>query len=325
MKLELYESDSFDPYINLGAEAYLMATCPEDTLRFYLWQNAHTVVIGKNQHAPSEVFVEALALDQGTLARRSSGGGAVYHDLGNLNFTFIAPTGIFDIPRQMAMIALALNHAGVNAQVNGRNDIEIDGAKVSGNAFAHSMDKHLHHGTLLVNVDKMKLAKYLNVNPKKLKRKNVSSVASRIVNLRELIDIDIKSLKELLFASAEEYTHSKGIRMPFPKEEAASYQTQYASKDWLFPLAAKENLVFEEAFDFGLIKWFFETQEGRIIKNSLWSDAMDTGWIEALQTHVLGAEGTEKAIVERLKSFKDETHASDMRQIIETFETLSSQ
>ena len=324
MKLELYESHSTNPYENLGAEAYLLETCPQDTLRFYLWQNAHTVVIGKNQHAPSEVFVQALQNDEGTLARRSSGGGAVYHDLGNLNFTFIAPSEIFDIQKQMEMIALALRHAGVNAQVNGRNDIEIDGAKVSGNAFAHTADKHLHHGTLLVNVDKMKLAKYLNVNPKKLKRKNVTSVASRIVNLRELIDIDISKLKTLLFRSAEEYTGTLGIEMDFPLDKAKTYMTQYASKDWLFPEPAKENLVFEEAYDFGLLKWFFESSEGIIIKNSLWSDAMDTAWIEALQDHLNGTVATEKAIAERLKSFSDEKHVQDLKQIIETFETLAS-
>jgi len=324
MKLELYESHSFNPYENLGAEAYLLETCPEDTLRFYLWQNAHTVVIGKNQHAPSEVFVSALKDDQGTLARRSSGGGAVYHDLGNLNFTFIAPTNIFDIQKQMEMIALALRHAGVNAQVNGRNDIEIDGAKVSGNAFAHSADKHLHHGTLLVNVDKMKLAKYLNVNPKKLKRKNVTSVASRIVNLRELIDIDIQKLKSLLFAAAEEYTRAPGIRMPFPSDAAQTTMARFASEAWLFPQAAKENLVFEEAFDFGLIKWFFESSDGKIIKSSLWSDAMDTQWIEALEAHILGCESNEAAIAKRLKSFRDPLHESDMKQLIESFESLAN-
>jgi len=323
MKLELYESLSTNPYENLGAEAYLLETCPDDTLRFYLWQNAHTVVIGKNQHAPSEVHVDALKNDAGTLARRSSGGGAVYHDLGNLNFTFIAPTGLFDIQKQMEMIALALRHAGVNAQVNGRNDIEIDGAKVSGNAFAHKEDRHLHHGTLLVNVDKMALAKYLNVNPKKLKRKNVTSVASRIVNLRELIDIDIRRLKALLFASAEEYTGTPGTRMAFPNEEARSHMTRYASQDWLFPAAAKENLVFEESFDFGLIKWFFETSEGHIVKNSLWSDAMDTQWIEALERHLIGTEGHERAIAQRLRSFKDDAHTSDLNQIIASFEALA--
>lgn len=317
MKLELYESPGFNPYENLGAEAYLLETCPLDTLRFYLWQNAHTVVIGKNQHAPSEVFIENLAQDHGTLARRSSGGGAVYHDLGNLNFTFIAPTGLFDIQKQMEMIALALRQAGVNAQVNGRNDIEIDGAKVSGNAFAHSSNKHLHHGTLLVNVDKSKLAKYLNVNPKKLKRKNVNSVVARIVNLKELIDIDIPSLKALLFKAVEAYTLTRGTMMPFPIDKARDYMKQYASQDWLFPKPAKENLVFEEAFDFGVLKWFFEIKEGHIIKSSLWSDAMDSLWIEALERHVLGAEANESAIAQCLETFETTDHLADMRQIID--------
>ena len=165
----------------------------------------------------------------------------------------------------------------------------------------------------------MKLAKYLNVNPKKLKRKNVASVASRIVNLRELIDIDIARLKTLLFKAVEEYTRVAGILMPFPSLQAQSTMNRYASQDWLFPVAAKENLVFEEAFDFGLLKWFFETSEGHIVKNSLWSDAMDTAWIEALQSHLLGAEGTEQAIADRLKTFKDDQHADDMKQIIALF------
>ncbi len=317
MKLELYESTGFNPYENLGAEAYLLETCPSDTLRFYLWQNAHTVVIGKNQHAPSEVFLDHLTQDKGTLARRSSGGGAVYHDLGNLNFTFIAPTGLFDIQKQMEMIALALREAGVNAQVNGRNDIEIEGAKVSGNAFAHSSNKHLHHGTLLVNVDKSKLAKYLNVNPKKLKRKNVNSVAARIVNLKELIDIDIPSLKAHLFKAVEKYTQTQGSILPFPLDQAQAYMKHYASQEWLFPQAAKENLIFEEAFDFGVLKWFFEIKDGRIIKSSLWSDAMDSLWIEALEKHVIGAEANETAIAQRLESFETTEHKGDMRQIID--------
>ena len=321
MKLELYESSSFNPYQNLGVEAYLLETCPPDTLRFYLWQNAHTVVIGKNQHAPTEVHLEALNNDHGTLARRSSGGGAVYHDLGNLNFTFIAAGELFSIPRQMEMIALALRNAGVNAQVNGRNDIEIDGAKVSGNAFAHSKDKHLHHGTLLVSVDKAKLPKYLNVNPKKLKRKNVTSVAARIVNLSELITIDIPSLKALLFKAAESYSGVQGVHLELPLKEADAYMTQYASPQWLLPLAAKENLTFDECFDFGCINWMFEIENGIIVKNSLWSDAMDTQWISDLQDHLNGIPGTEKAIVERLKAFDDPRHASDLAQLITALET----
>lgn len=319
MNLELYESQSVNPYENLGAEAYLLATCPQDTLRFYLWQNAHTVVIGKNQHAPSEVFLESLKNDAGTLARRSSGGGAVYHDLGNLNFTFIAQTSLFNIQKQMEMIALALRHAGVNAQVNGRNDIEIDGAKVSGNAFAHTQKRHLHHGTLLVNVDKTKLAKYLNVNPKKLKRKNVTSVVSRIVNLQELIEIDIPQLKNLLFKAVEEYTHTQGKMMPFPYEMAKTYMQTYASEQWLFPEVAKANLVFEESFDFGLIKWIFESDKGIIVKNSLFSDAMDTQWIETMQDHMNGCILSEKAIVERLQQIKNSDHTQDVLKMIDAF------
>jgi len=154
MKLELYQSHNTNPHYNLALEQHLLETCPVDTVRFYLWQNEHTVVIGKNQHALTEVHYEKLLEDKGTLARRTSGGGAVYHDLGNLNFSFIAYGSLFNISKQMEMMAGTLRILGYIAMVIGRNDFEVVGAKLSGNAFAILKNQNLHNGTLWVNVNK---------------------------------------------------------------------------------------------------------------------------------------------------------------------------
>jgi len=305
MKVEFYRSDKTDPYFNLAAEALLFEHCPQNTLRFYLWQNAHTVVIGKNQHAPSEVFLERLRADGGTLARRTSGGGAVYHDLGNLNFTFIARSNLFSIPSQMEMIASALRSLGVNAQVNGRNDIEIDGAKVSGNAFLHQGDRHLHHGTLLVNVDKTKLGLYLNVHPKKLQRKQVSSVASRIVNLSELIPIDIPSLEDTLFKAVEAYTLTKGEFHPLLLEDIAHKQSFLASEDWLYGSGQEEKLWLDTCIETGCFRWMFHVRDGVIVSNHLYTDMMDTEFPTLLQDAVNGSRATLKDILSCLTALNE--------------------
>jgi lipoate---protein ligase len=265
MKLELYQSKNTNPHYNLALEQHLLETCPIDTVRFYLWQNEHTVVIGKNQHAQTEVHYEKLIEDKGTLARRTSGGGAVYHDLGNLNFSFIAYGSLFNIAKQMEMMAETLRNLGYNAAVNGRNDIEVDGAKVSGNAFAHLKNQHLHHGTLLVNVNKPSLGKYLNVNPKKLQRKNVTSVAARIANLNDIKPISIPTLIDTLFATVQTYYQTYASVLPIPIEFDESKVEKFSSIEWLLGKQSNETVYFEDCFEFGCIKWMMEVKDGLIV------------------------------------------------------------
>lgn len=300
MRLEFTTSRSVDPYHNLALEAELFDTCPKDTVRFYLWQNAHTVVIGKNQYAPSEVYLEALKADGGHLARRTSGGGAVYHDLGNLNFTFIARGDLFNIPRQMGLIAVALRSLGVNAVVNGRNDIEIDGAKVSGNAFLHQGDRHLHHGTLLIDVDRSKLSRYLNVHPKKLQRKQVSSVSARIVNLRELIDIDLDTLKTVLFKTVENAFGTVGTTTQTDPSALALRTRSFRDPLWLLGNPEPETLWLDTALPCGTFRWSFKTENGLIVANHLYTDLMDADFAPWLQERLIGTHADPDAIRETL-------------------------
>mgnify|MGYP000096558879 CR=1 FL=1 len=304
MKLHLLLSPSHNPYENLAVEQVLLDTCPVDTLIFYLWQNAHTVVIGKHQHAPSEIHLEKAHEDRVTIARRSSGGGAVYHDLGNLNFTFIAQDPIYSIPNQMNMIANALKVLGVNAQVNGRNDIEVEGFKVSGNAFAHQKNTHLHHGTLLLNVDKALLGKYLNVNPKKLQRKNVKSVAARIENISVFKDLSLQELIQHLFEEVEKYALVKGEYLDFNTIDAKSEIQHYSNQSYVLGDSQKNSFKFEDCFDFGCLKWEFVSQNGIIKESHLYSDALENEWVESLEKLVI--DTSEDNLIETLLSFKDD-------------------
>lgn len=305
MKLEFYTSLNHNPHHNLALEKHLMESCPEATIRFYLWQNEHTVVIGKNQSAQSEVHLAKLKEDKGTLARRTSGGGAVYHDLGNLNFSFIGDDSVFDIPKQMHMIAQALCDLGYNAQVNGRNDIEVDGAKVSGNAFAHQGGIHLHHGTLLVNVDKAKLGLYLNVNPKKLKRKNVASVAARITNLNEIKPITIDNLKTHLFDTMEKVYKVRAQFCNIPFSFDPQLVESFSNETWLYNLHRNEKVVFSECFDFGCVEWQMDVKNGLIQDNHLYTDAMDTEWSHKIENCVLGIEASEAELTRALSRLND--------------------
>ena len=123
MRLRIVETECTDPYVSLAAEEMMTFSAAEDEMTLYLWQNAHTVVIGKNQNPWTECKVDRIEADGVYLARRISGGGAVYHDLGNLNFTFIARDGLFDIARQTDVILLACRLLGIRAVRNGRNGV----------------------------------------------------------------------------------------------------------------------------------------------------------------------------------------------------------
>ncbi len=189
--LRLLLSDSYDPWFNLAVEECIFRQMPATQRVLFLWRNADTVVIGRAQNPWKECNTRRMEEDHVRLARRSSGGGAVFHDLGNTCFTFMAGKPEYDKTVSTAIVLAALNSLGVTADASGRNDLVVKtdsgDRKVSGSAYRETMDRGFHHGTLLLNADLSRLANYLNPDQKKLQAKGITSVRGRVANLVELL------------------------------------------------------------------------------------------------------------------------------------------
>lgn len=291
--LRVIRTDNTDPYVNLATEEFLTMTAEEGVMTLFLWQNAHTVVIGRNQNPWRECAVEAIKRDGIFLARRMSGGGAVYHDMGNLNFTFIARDGLFDISRQTEVILRACRLLGIDAVKTGRNDLTVDGRKFSGHAYYSSHSYNYHHGTIMIDVKGGDLTKYLNVPESKLKSKGVESVRSRVTNLREhftgtlsgapLPEL-IRAMQDAMIEAAEEEYGCRAVFGDLP-EVPQDLKDKYASEEW--------RLGTKIAFEKELIRRFGwgEAQvqlsmKGEFIKECrIYSDSLETevfGTIEDL-------------------------------------------
>ena len=167
---------SYSPYENLAAEEIFCNMCACIGVRgIFLWQNKDTVVIGQNQNPWRECRLSEMEREGVKLARRKTGGGAVFHDLGNLNFSFCAPRELYDQELNYKIIVDAVRKAGIPAEINGRNDITAGGRKFSGNAFRHTQSYSLAHGTLLISSDLSRLSSYLTPSEDKLKGKGTLS------------------------------------------------------------------------------------------------------------------------------------------------------
>jgi len=185
MRLKVLLSVVHDPWFNLATEDWIFKDMDPSYQVLYLWRNSETVVIGRHQNPWSECNLQKMADDDVKLARRQSGGGAVYHDLGNTNFTFLSGKDSYKKENNFQIIINALKKFEIYAEVSGRNDLVVGQKKVSGSAFKESKDRAFHHGTLLMNTNLQKLAGYLNPDKKKLLNKGISSVKSRVANLSE--------------------------------------------------------------------------------------------------------------------------------------------
>lgn len=286
------ESSNFDPYYNLALETHLLSKIPEKGCILYLWQNHHTVVIGRNQNPWAECRISLLQEEHGHLARRMSGGGAVYHDLGNLNFTFLCREECYDLQKQLSVIQKAVGFAGIDAQFSGRNDLLADGRKFSGNAFYHSKGSAYHHGTLLVDTDTEKMGRYLSPPKAKLESKGVASVRSRVVNLSELSPaLTCSQMKEYMMqAFAEIYNGSPEILL-LTSDDLAAVETrkqQYESEDWLFGKPMPFTCTLENRFSFGSVQLQLQVEAGVIRNLQVYTDAMDEALPEKLSGALIG-------------------------------------
>lgn len=291
MKYKLIESESNNPWYNLALEEYLLNHIKPNEIILYLWQNDQTVVIGANQNPWKECNIELLEVEGGKLARRLSGGGAVFHDLGNLNFTFIMEKNYYDFNKQINVIIDAVNEFGINAEFTGRNDIVVNNKKVSGNAFYFSGKKAYHHGTVLVDSDFNKLVKYLNVSKEKIKSKGIDSVRSRVINLSECdSNVSVEKIKkELKNAFIKNYgTYEKININDIVGEDFKEIEERYSSWDFRFGDTPKFDVTFNKRFDWGEININLSLLKGKINEMYIYSDAMDVELISNIKEELIG-------------------------------------
>lgn len=229
-----------DPYYNLAVEEYLFLNAEDDI--FMLWQNENTVVIGKNQNAFAELDL-SFAREKGiSVARRITGGGAVYHDMGNLNYTYISvrkEQNELDFATFCAPIIGFLRSVGIEAELSGRNDIVVGEKKISGNAQHSANGRVLHHGTLLYNSDLSVLSSVLRADGEKLRAKAIRSVSSRVMNLSEMLPLSggVGELAEKIMASVRESFGGEIVDAP-QSSEIDALAKRNRSDEWIFPRRA---------------------------------------------------------------------------------------
>lgn len=273
-KFYFIEHDNTDPYFNIASEEYLLKR--KKGYYVYVWQNAPSVIVGVNQNAFAEVNLGYTESNGVKVVRRLTGGGAVYHDLNNVCYTVIAP---YEDKEQTyhkftAPVIEYLKSINVNAEFSGRNDITIDGKKISGNAQTVFENRIMHHGTLLFDTDVSALSKTLTANKLKIESKGIKSVRARVTNVKEYLGQNftikefIEGLKNFLKKDCEEYR--------FNEEDIKAIKelsnNKYSTYEWNMGYSPKGKNVFEDKFDFGIFTLNFDTVDGKVQNANIHGD-----------------------------------------------------
>lgn len=289
-------SNQSDPYLNIAVENYLLSLPSNGQVTLYLWSNRRTVVIGQYQNPYSECNVEQLESDGGFLMRRRTGGGAVYHDLGNLNFSFVVPYELYDQSRQLSVLQKAVAAFGLQTEVSGRNDVLCQGRKFSGNAFSKGRNQRLHHGTILIRTDVEAIQKYLKVKPAKLRKHGVDSHQSRVVNLSELNPaITAASIvPHLLSAFEQEYgtpVRTLDFHQLASLPEVQQLRLSFASPEWKYGRWQQFEAQRSAQFDWGGVEISLQVDEpsATITSINIASDCLLPDAIDLAQSLLRGA------------------------------------
>ena len=289
------ESPSRDPYFNLALEEYVCERMDNSKSYFMLWQNDNTIVVGKYQNTAEEIdqaYVDAHGI---RVARRLSGGGAVYHDKGNLNFTFVVDQGsnpAFNFKIFVQPVVEALARFGVHAEFTGRNDLTIDGMKFSGNAQYARRGRLLHHGCIMLDSNLTSVADALRVKEAKFASKAVKSVRSRVttINAHAPSPISMACFKGALRACAM----ASGELEPYALTEADVLAVQklrdekYATWAWNYGFSPPYDMVRERKFPAGLVTAHLSAEGGKIKAVRLYGDFFGSGELGELESAMAG-------------------------------------
>ena len=304
-----YIADTDDPHFTLALEEVMLGRISPGEIILYLYTHKNSVIIGKNQNAWAECRHDLLLRENGKLARRISGGGAVFHDANNLNFSFVVDKKEYDLHRQLSVIVEAVRSFGIDAAFSGRNDIIVDGKKFSGNAFCHRRGGSFHHGTILIDVDKENLAKYLQVSGDKIESKGIKSVRSRVCNLTEYNpEVNIQNMTDaLLYAFEKEYGKAASYALPAgAEEEIQKLAARNAQWEWLFGATPKFDITLSRRFEWGGVEIGLALKDGAVAVARIYSDAMDADLIDRISESLIGVRFNSQELAEHIENLPAE-------------------
>ncbi len=324
-------SETYDPWFNLATEDYIFQEMKPDHHILFLWRNDNTVVIGRYQNPWAECNTANMERDDVKLARRQSGGGAVYHDLGNTNFTFMSSRENYSKERNTEIIVKALKRFGIDAAASGRNDITVDERKISGSAFKLSNDRAFHHGTLLIDADLSKISNYLTPDKKKLQSKGIKSVKARVANLVEFNpEINHKALCDAIIeeffknygetCEVEILDHEQLREIP----HLQNYFDQMSDWNWRFGKTPDFAHHMAERFDWGRMEVYIDTKAGKINDIQIYSDSLVPEMVASLMSDLKGVHYDPNSILQALEKTKQKI-PKDTEQITQFGEWLQDQ
>ena len=320
------ETGSTDPFFNLAFEEYVLANCTQGSY-LLLWQNENTIVVGQNQNTEAEInrsFVEAHDI---RVIRRSTGGGAVYHDLGNLNYSFITDAGDLEqltMEQFTAPIVSALCALGLQAEASGRNDILVEGRKVSGTAQRVLRDRILHHGTLLFDSNPDMVQGALQVDPEKFRSKSAKSVRSRIGNIRSFLRQDMELtvfwdyLRTALAGSG--YRTAALSETDLAQVEALK-NSKYATWEWNYGRSPKYNVTNRRFWTGGSLEMQTFVEDGFVADIAFFGDFLSRRPLDDVVTALKGLPFRREAFAQALSAFPLQDYFGSI-QVDEILDTI---
>lgn len=312
-----------NPKLNLALEEYALRnfSAQEDYLLFYI--NEPSIIIGRNQNTLEEINHKYVEDNNIHIVRRVSGGGAVYHDFGNLNFSFITNHDVKSLnnfKKFTAPVVKVLNNLGLNAELKGRNDIQVDEKKISGTAQFSTGKRMVSHGTLLLNTDLGEVVNALNVKMSKIQSKGHKSVRSRVANISEFLKepITIEEFRELLLEGLYEESEPFETYHLTPEEWKGVHELKeekYDTWDWNYGRSPKFNIQRSKRFPVGEIDLRIFVEKGHIKDFKIFGDFFGKEPVENLEKILTGARYEETHISTLLEDIEIKEYFGDIPKV----------